>query len=92
MKVSTRDPLPRGDVISGKSWPGVAPAGRMRDALWKLRVLWRVFLGDAFERWRKEVWRRDPDNYYCCNGNECGCYGASIREVYTAQSSESSDV
>lgn len=58
---------------------------RMSDALWKLGVLWRSFIAPAVEMWRREVWSRDPGQYYCCNGHECGCYGASIRDVYARE-------
>ncbi len=51
----------------------------MKDLIWKLRVL-RVLLGEAFDDWKKNIWAKDPDSYYCCNGRECCCQGSSIRE------------
>jgi len=55
----------------------------MTDIFTKLRILWVHFFLSAFEQWRAEVWRRDLDQNYCCNGHECGCQGISIRDMYT---------
>lgn len=51
------------------------------ETLTKLRILWG-FLVCSFDSWREEVWRRDLDELYCCNGHECGCYGATVREMH----------
>lgn len=58
----------------------------MTDALMKLRILLSM-LGDAFGHWRREVWRRDLDERYCCGGgtgshNICGCEGVTVREMF----------
>lgn len=53
----------------------------MKDLLIKLIIL-KDRLMVEFNIWRKEVWSKDLDSNYCCDGRECGCYGASIREVY----------
>lgn len=47
----------------------------------KLRILW-VMLSCAFRDWRADVWARDLDAAYCCTGRDCGCGGASVREVW----------
>jgi hypothetical protein len=54
----------------------------MRDNLLKFRILW-IGLRVAFDEWRNEVWNKDLDGYYCCNGNECGCYAMTRRELHT---------
>jgi hypothetical protein len=51
------------------------------DLLFKLRVL-RGLLRYQYETWLSEVWRKDLDDYYCCSGRECGCYGSTVRDVY----------
>jgi len=53
----------------------------MRDFIDKLRILWSLLAG-AFRQWKVEVWQRDLDSYYCCNGHECGCYADTVRQVY----------
>ncbi len=53
----------------------------MSQTIDKLRIL-RMFLLAAYQEWRKEVWPRDIDGRYCCDGRECGCQGSSVREVY----------
>lgn len=62
----------------------------MRDAIWKLSVL-LDHLSNTFDNWRTAIWDRDPDERYCCDGRECGCYGASIREVYSPPSGVSNE-
>ena len=54
----------------------------MLDALWKLRVLLRYFAPHAWRDWRDEVWRKELDAYACCAGFECGCGGATTRELW----------
>lgn len=58
----------------------------MSDIVFKLRIL-LYDLQDSIRiclwSWRREVWERDLDAYYCCDGRECGCNGSSIREIYT---------
>jgi hypothetical protein len=54
----------------------------MRDTLLKFRLLW-IGLRVAFDEWRNEIWRKDLDGTYCCNGRECGCYGMTRRQMYT---------
>jgi hypothetical protein len=56
----------------------------MKDFIFKIRVLFD-FLLDACEHWKKEVWNKDLDSYYCCNGYECGCQAVSVRQVFTHQ-------
>lgn len=54
----------------------------MKDTIVKLRILW-IWLHGSYETWRSDVWAVDLDSQYCCDGRECGCYGATYREVYT---------
>jgi len=53
----------------------------MGDILVKLRILWRV-IRVAIADWRAQVWRRELDEHYCCDGHMCGCGAATVREVY----------
>ncbi len=54
----------------------------MRDTLLKFRLLW-IGLRSAYEEWKSEVWKKDLDGQYCCDGRECGCYAMTRREMYT---------
>lgn len=47
----------------------------------KLRILVSM-LRSAFESWRTDVWPEDLDGRGCCDGRECGCYGATLGEMY----------
>lgn len=47
----------------------------------KLKILY-LYLHTAFGDWRVDIWNHDLDSYYCCNGNECGCMGTTVRQVY----------
>jgi len=53
----------------------------MRQALDKLIIL-KDLLQGAFHQWRKEIAHHDLDAHFCCDGRECGCQGASLRDVY----------
>lgn len=57
----------------------------MSDVLLKLRILWRAFILRAWAEWRREVWSKDLDALYCCNGRECGCRGATVSDVFDPQ-------
>lgn len=54
------------------------------DLLWKLALLPR-FLKSGYCSWTTEIWRRDPDERYCCDGAMCCCGGIALREAYRAQ-------
>jgi hypothetical protein len=56
----------------------------MSDRILKLRIL-LSWLYCTYGEWRRGVWSVDLDSRYCCDGRECGCYGASYREVYAAR-------
>lgn len=58
----------------------------MRDFFTKLSILVDM-LSDIFETWRDEIWAHDLDERYCCDGRECGCYGATYRDVYRPKQS-----
>ncbi len=49
--------------------------------IWKLRIL-RLMLLAEFEQWKKDVWVREPDSRWCCDGRECSCGGATVAEMY----------
>lgn len=53
----------------------------MRQIFRKLRIL-ATLLASAYDNWRTEIWKRDLDETFCCNGRECGCYGASVGQIY----------
>ena len=53
----------------------------MRDILFKLKQLY-YFLLSAFELWKSDIWDRDLDEPYCCDGRECCCEGLSLRLLY----------
>ena len=52
----------------------------MKDIFTKLRQLYLWEL-NAFYEWKHEIWSRDLDERYCCDGKECGCGGMTIRET-----------
>lgn len=51
------------------------------DAILKLRVL-TALLRNTYAEWRKDVWSAELDARYCCDGRECCCGGATVREVF----------
>lgn len=53
----------------------------MRGMFVKFRILC-VFLCSAVESWRREIWSRDLDELYCCDGRECGCGGKTVRDIF----------
>lgn len=53
----------------------------MNQVIRKLRILTGM-LRSVFESWREDVWARDLDGRYCCDGRECGCGGDTLGEVY----------
>lgn len=53
----------------------------MRDLYLKLRILFGFFRA-AFREWRTDVWPRELNEQYCCDGRECGCFGATVYEIY----------
>lgn len=59
----------------------------MSDFLFKLRILW-MLLRCTYSEWRREVWVRNLDSPYCCDGRECGCYGTTVRELYARRKLE----
>jgi len=53
------------------------------DAFLKIKWLFTVFILPAFDDWKSNLWRKDLDSRYCCDGHECGCYGTTYREMYS---------
>lgn len=47
----------------------------------KFRILRRM-LGETFNTWQSEVWRRDLDGLYCCDGRECCCGGMTVLDAH----------
>lgn len=59
----------------------------MADTVTKLRIL-RHMLSAALDEWINQIWRRDLDSTYCCDGRECGCNAATLRDIYAPQERE----
>ena len=53
----------------------------IRDWSFKRYIL-HSMLSSTVEQWKKEVRDKDLDQYYCCNGHECGCMGMSVRQLW----------
>jgi hypothetical protein len=53
----------------------------MSDAILKARILFDM-LSDAYVGWRRTIRDADLDQYYCCNGRECCCGGATHRDLW----------
>lgn len=53
----------------------------MKVIIWKLKQLPALLL-NGFEEWRQYIWNTEPDDYFCCSGEECGCGGATNKEMY----------
>lgn len=53
----------------------------MTDFIFKLAVLIH-FIRDACTKWHSEIWVKDIDSLYCCDGRWCCCGGITIREVH----------
>jgi hypothetical protein len=54
----------------------------MSDVIQKFRML-TLMLTSTYHDWKSEVWQKDLDSLYCCDGRECGCDGETIREQWT---------
>lgn len=54
----------------------------MSDFIFKIRLL-PHFIAMGIDEWKREIWRRDLDSAYCCDGRECGCYAMTTRDVWT---------
>jgi len=48
----------------------------------KLKILFYL-LSNAFDDWKESIWDKDLDSYYCCDGAECCCGGATIDEMWS---------
>ncbi len=50
----------------------------MDDPRYKLKcLLFCIWRGYGLRFWWREIWTRDLNQYMCCSGRECGCYGAT---------------
>lgn len=47
----------------------------------KFRIL-RGMVVMTMQEWRDQIWNRDLDEIYCCDGRECGCGAVTVGEVY----------
>jgi hypothetical protein len=56
----------------------------MKDFFIKLQILC-YFILNATWNWKREIWGKNLDSYYCCNGDMCGCQGITIRENWEWQ-------
>lgn len=57
---------------------------KLRDILDKLRILRDGVIG-VYEWWKDDIWPRDLDETYCCDGRECGCGGVTVREAHLTE-------
>jgi hypothetical protein len=51
----------------------------------KFRILFRMInfaIADNILMWKKDVWAKDLDSHWCCDGRECCCGGITIRQVW----------
>ena len=53
----------------------------MRDFFIKMNILYISLFG-AYEEWKREIWDRELDENFCCDGRECGCGGESVRDSW----------
>lgn len=61
--------------------PAEKERAAVADIVFKFRLL-VMLLHNAFEEWKREVWSRELDYPYCCDGRECGCMATTTRELY----------
>lgn len=56
----------------------------MKEKLLKLRLLFTryFYCGFDFEGWKEEVWEVDLDDYVCCSGQMCCCWGKTNRQNF----------
>jgi len=52
-----------------------------KDIITKLITLY-WFLRGSYGEWKENVWERDLDRPYCCDGYMCGCQASTVREVF----------
>lgn len=52
----------------------------MADLWLKLRMLWLYRF--HLRSWMQDVWVREPWERMCCDGRECGCYGACYGDMW----------
>lgn len=48
----------------------------------KVKILFWLIC-DCLDEWKTEVWAKDLDDQICCDGQECGCGGATIGDIYS---------
>ena len=53
----------------------------VEDWVFRLYVL-RKMLSGALEEWKNTCWGDRLHAFYCCDGRECGCGGATNKEVW----------
>lgn len=49
----------------------------------KLKILFWLIC-DCASSWKTEIWNKDLDERFCCDGRECGCGGATIGDMYSS--------
>jgi hypothetical protein len=51
---------------------------------WKIKLFFILNAWGKESRayWHEEIWLRDPDERYCCNGHLCGCHGLTVRAMF----------
>ena len=53
----------------------------LRKIVFKVRILF-MLLADTYNNWKSEIWKKDLNEYVCCDGDRCGCDGVTITELY----------
>jgi hypothetical protein len=53
----------------------------MTDFIFKLKIL-VVLLSGSFKEWHREIWSKDLDQNYCCDGTNCCCDAITYREMW----------
>jgi len=60
----------------------------MIEKLYLLLLLLRFHSLEVYKMWKKEVWKKNMDDHYCCDArdfyglNDCGCNGVTVREWF----------
>jgi len=57
----------------------------------KLKVLY-WFAVNAFCEWKAEIWDKDLDERFCCDGQMCGCGGSTVGETFGLMKRGKSDI
>lgn len=53
----------------------------MKDIFFKFKILYWLIL-DTCGTWKAEVWKRDLDERFCCDGRDCACGGMTVKDSW----------